>query len=157
MPVCLREDGSKDRYSMAPHPTFLDICSFIYVGNEARCRICMETLCWMAQVGCPLGVSCRPHIRQGELGLSSLYPRERPRRLAAPNGLPARSGSVRRVAGQHGQARTRERGGHTPKQRTWIPPSGAAGAASAPQHILTEIVGSPPALARAGVQCYDST
>ena len=56
-------------------------------------------------------------IREVEIGLSSLDPRGRSGRLAAPDGLHAgRAGAVLGAAGQHGRARARERGGRAPKK-----------------------------------------
>ena len=33
--------------------SFLSICSVLRVGNETHCRLCVESLCWMAGMGAP--------------------------------------------------------------------------------------------------------
>ena len=32
---------------------FMYICSFIFVGKDAHCRLCVEALRWMARMGAP--------------------------------------------------------------------------------------------------------
>lgn len=65
----------------------------------------------MAHAGTLSGVGCRPSMGRGNRSIVALVRWVRPRRLSSPDGLQAgRPGSVHRTA-EHGQARTRERGG----------------------------------------------
>ena len=93
-------------------------------------------------------------VRPVELSLSPLGRLVRPGRLATPDGLPAgRSGSVRRVAGQHGRAR-----GRRPKNQGTDHALGhSRGGFGTQIHILADRRARPLRLRVTGVQHHDST